>query len=234
MSSKYWSFYDADAKIRRDMDLIDDPAVAEQEMIEYFNDAIREAEANIHGLGFEDDYFLTSEPLNLSSGVDTYALPSNIYANKIRGLIYSEGLSRTYELRPYKRFGKFSNITIDSLTPGDGYGYMYYIKNDTALAQPDVIIVPAPTQSGQLITTWYIRSANRIKQVNDIIDIPEFITFIFAHVKKSILLKKKEFTPDEMNEYNTAKLLMLSTLRQQTADDNDDVAMDISFYKEHA
>jgi len=89
---KLWTYNEAKLKIERDLDLQEESFVTPEEMLAYFNDAIDEAESEIHNL-FED-YFLTEATVTLAAGTDRYSLPSDIFANKIRMLWFSDGQLR--------------------------------------------------------------------------------------------------------------------------------------------
>ena len=71
------------AKIEKDLDLESEDFIQDDELMEYFNDAIRECESHIHKLGLEDVYFKTFDNPSLVSGTSDYAMPTNIFANKI-------------------------------------------------------------------------------------------------------------------------------------------------------
>jgi hypothetical protein len=77
--------------VQRKLDLQEESFILPQEILDYTEEAIRECEAEIHKLNAEDQYFLAQAPIALSPGQSDYALPANIYANKIIRLVYVNG-----------------------------------------------------------------------------------------------------------------------------------------------
>src|SRR6185503_10480631 len=94
----------AKAKVERDLDLEEENFIQDEEMLEYFNEALREAEAEV--LAIYEDYLLDSASLALVIGTSKYDLPNGIYDSKIRGVIYSNG-SIIYEIKRIRSAHKF-------------------------------------------------------------------------------------------------------------------------------
>jgi hypothetical protein len=80
-------------KLTEDLDLINEPFISSDELLGYMNEAIEEAETAVHTLGIEDTYFLATDFINLVSGQSAYNLPTDIYANKIRKMFYSNPIT---------------------------------------------------------------------------------------------------------------------------------------------
>src|SRR5574343_1459592 len=78
-------------KILMDLDLETEDFVQAAELLGYVNEAIDECESEIHKLGMEDHYFTSRAYLPLVINEEEYELPSNIYANKIRRVMYHKG-----------------------------------------------------------------------------------------------------------------------------------------------
>jgi hypothetical protein len=70
---RYWTFAEIKAKVESDLGMEDEDFVSADEMLAYGNEAIDEAEAEIHTIN--EDYFLTMGPISLVSGTDSYDLP---------------------------------------------------------------------------------------------------------------------------------------------------------------
>lgn len=169
-SKKVWRFDEMLLKVRRDTDLMeDDPDeqfVTKAEMIGYFNEAIDEAEAEIMLLN--KDYFLTSDYVPLVTGEDTYDMPDNIFANKIRRVMYSNG-SIIYPVKRIRDLNKFEQIEFaEQYSTADDY--RYYLKNDNP-GEVKMIIVPVSRETAIVppfsspstpMIRWYIRNANRV------------------------------------------------------------------------
>lgn len=166
---KIWTYREMQSKILRDLDLEDETFISKNEMVGYFNEAITEAGSEIESLNKE--YFLTKYYLPVVSGASRYALPPNIFANKIRGLVYQNG-SIIYQVKPFGRRNKFEDIAF-SEQYGQADDYRYLLDNnvigqaqlklhpasrDTAILSPS----PAPFVPFRL---WYIRDCARIPMV---------------------------------------------------------------------
>src|SRR3972149_6519778 len=90
-------------KVQNDLDLLDEDFITVAELDAYINEGIDVAEAEIHTI-YEmknQHYFLSVANISLVTGTSYYASPADIYANKIRRLIYDDG-SRKYKLRVIK------------------------------------------------------------------------------------------------------------------------------------
>jgi len=93
---KFYTWAEIKAKVQRDLDIESEVFVNDAELLGYCNDAIDEAEAEI--MGVYSDYFLARETITLVSGTETYSLPSDIFAHKVRRVMYNNG-SSVYEIR---------------------------------------------------------------------------------------------------------------------------------------
>ena len=74
--------------IKLELDLETEDFIQPNELVGYFNHAIREAEAHILKLGARDKYLTSKVFISLVQGQDTYDLPGNIYEDKVRKVIY--------------------------------------------------------------------------------------------------------------------------------------------------
>ena len=168
---KIWKYSEMLTKVETDLDLLDETFISQNEKVGYFNEALTEAESEIEELYAE--YFLTKYYVPLVAGTGRYSLPPNIFANKIRGIIYSNG-SAIYPVVQYKRRTKFQDIAFT-----DQYGaaddYRYVLVNDYAgQAQIDLhpvsretAILPPSTSAFTPMVLWYIRNCARVPIVGE-------------------------------------------------------------------
>ena len=167
---KLWTFKDHADKVKLDLVLNEeDPEetfVTYEELIGYFNDGIDDAEAEIVNL--HEDYFLTSDYVPLQVGVAEYPMPKNIFANKLRGVVYANG-SIIYPVKRYRTKDKFEAIAVTKQY-GDAEYYRYFLSND-APGRRRFVLVPNSRETAILpplpssftpMQRWYIRQANRI------------------------------------------------------------------------
>ena len=72
---KYWTFDQVKDKILLDCDLLGQNFITTDEMAGYINQAIDQAEREVHTL--YKDYFLKSEALNMERGQERFDLPKD-------------------------------------------------------------------------------------------------------------------------------------------------------------
>lgn len=204
------------------------------EIMAYFQDAVNECQAHIHKLGLEDDYFLKKKTdYSLTNGQSVLDMPSDIYAAKIRGLIYSYG-GRIYPIKRMKGPKRFELLADLLQNPGQNTPYVYQIINTSSAAGLDIDIYPRSYEtSTNCITMHYIREAVTIVDDNSVVDIPQFYSFIKAFVKYKILNKAGEMlAADAKADLDKERVLMLETLREMTPDYDDIIPPDTSIYEE--
>lgn len=243
---KLWTYKEARDKIKLDLDLTEEDFVTENEFIGYFNEAIDEAEAEIHTLN--EDYFLTRATLPLCAGESDISLPDNIYAQKIRGLIYSNG-STLYPVRRVRGSQKFFDIAMSEQSVGSE-DYRYLIRNDSSDAGYKIALVPPSREDGDYLTLWYLRNANRVPLVGEAkdgggtyaladvesirLDIPEFVSFVIQYVKCRCMEKEGDPRIDgAMAVLQEQRKMLVDTLTQMVVDDDSEVVQDMSHYYDH-
>lgn len=225
---KYWTLSEIRAKLRQDMDLESETFVRPQELDDYINEAIDEAEAEIHSQ--YEDYFLTRKTIVLVANQEEYDLPDNIYGHKIRRFTYNN-TSSIYKIRRMKDWKKFEKYEIASSFETSDL-YEYFILNDVAGA-PKIILTPKAREDGPHATLWYIRQANRLVDATDICDIPEFVNFIFQYVK--VRVYEKEAHPNAQQariDLQQQRSLMNGTLTTAIPDADNELELDMSSYEE--
>jgi hypothetical protein len=227
--ARFWTYSEIKAKILRDLDCEDESFVQPSELLDYVNEAIDEAEAEIHSI--YEDYFLTSATITLVSGTDAYSLPSDIYAQKIRAVLYKNGstVTKIKRLPASKKF----DIYTDNLTTTESAGnYDYFLKNTTA-GTPQIVFTPPPAESGAYITVWYLRNANRLTLDASVCDIPEFVSFVIQYVK--VRVYEKEGHPNlslAVAGLAHQRQMMTDTLTAMVPDGDNLIEADLSHYHE--
>lgn len=228
----YKTYAQMKSKIERDWDLEEEEMIPDGELIEYFNDAIREAEANIHRLCVEDKYFETKAALALVSGTADYSLPATIYANKILKIVYNDG-SRVYEIARLRGKDKYAEVAAITNANEGTPQYKYLIRNDSS-AGNKIQLVPASVEtSATNVTVWFIRSATVMSTTSSICDIPEFYNFIYAFVSWRILGKDGDpRAAAAKGELERQRQLMIETLETMVDDGDNEIIPDVSHYEE--
>lgn len=212
-------------RLNNECDLSDDGFIDQDvELLGYINSAIDDCEAVIHNL--YEDYFLNKTTITLVSGTATYSAPSDIFAHKIRALLHNVS---KYEIKRIKRFSDTLFATSAATSK-----YSYIITNDVTNGVK-VTLYPTPTESGAYIDCWYIRNAKTLSSGSDNCDIPEFINFIYAHVKWHVARKERlqvDLATAE-KEYLDQRALLEKTLTDMIpSDDSNLIEKDLSFYRD--
>jgi len=228
--TKFWTYAEIKEKIEQDLDLQSELFITPSELLAYVNEAIDEAEAEIHTI--HEDYFLKSDPITLVSGTDEYDLPTDIYANKIRDIIYNSG-GNIWALRRLRDWKKIRDYSVWK-EYGSGQISEYFIKNAT-VGQPQIVVSPPNRENGQYLTVWYLRNANRMVDDTSVCDIPEFVNFVIVYTKYKCL--QKEGHPNlqvGMMDLEQQRAQMRAVLSGMVADSDNEIEADLSHYEEHS
>ncbi|MFQ6611370.1 MAG: hypothetical protein ACE5D7_11325 [Fidelibacterota bacterium] len=235
--ARYWTLSEIRQKIQQDLDLESEVFIQDAELTNYINQAIDEAEAEIHAT--YEDYFLTWHFPVLVAGQREYDLPSNIYAHKIRQIIFSDDQSKTYEVTRIPESEKFQDIALTERFRSTEF-YRYTIINTTP-GEPKIYTVPAiresdtgPSQDGQSkMRVWYLRNANRLEADDDKCDIPEFVHFVIGYAKLRCL--EKEGHPNMVywaGQVERQRRLMIDTLSNMVPDGDTLIEPNMMHYDE--
>jgi len=204
------TYADLKLRVERELSIEDEDFVNEAELMAYANRAINSAESII--LNLNEDYFL-AEPtfLTLSPGQASYTLPADIYANKIKLLLYDNGLEN-YQIRKLKALADIPNIQSTER-------YQYVLTSNTANGTR-IRLYPTPMESGAFVTLWYLRNAATVTSDGDIIDLPEAYDYISQYMKDMVINKERN-TPDAPPSANLMKAeeMLIASLHQRTVDE---------------
>lgn len=217
-------------KLQNDYDITDENWVSETELLDYINEAIDDAETAIHTMHHEKKYFLVPTTITLVSGTQDYALPSDIYATKIRLLQYINGTKR-YLITPIKKLESVAYI--DS-----GSDYSYIIINVTGTGFR-LRLYPTPNENGAYITLWYVRNMARLTTSTastNICEIPECGNFVIQHVKKNLAKKsrRRDLVSQEDADLKLQYAIMLEALKDPTYDEDNTAEIDTFHYEQQS
>ena len=230
----YKTYSDIKEKVERELDIEAEEFIQPDEFLGYVNDGIDECEARIHKLGLEDDYFLTKAFLPIVSGTEDYAIPTNIYADKIRKIIYSNGAD-IYEVMRLRGKNRFEDIARINQYNGATDWYRFIIRNDSAAGGKILQLVPPSRDTlAQAMTVWFIRNANKMVDDTSICDLPEIaMQYLYQYIKYRCYEKEGHPNQDSSKaELMQIEQTMMATLEQQVPDDHTEVEQDLSFYGE--
>lgn len=231
-TTKFWTWTEVWAKIKSELDIDDeDDFIDETEAISYANDAIDEAEAEICTI--YEDYFLTRGEITLVQGQDSYDLPTTIYAHKIRGIVYYNG-SDIYQVKRIRDWKKFLEYRLARYNQTNTEEYYFFIGNTTP-GSPKIIFSPPAYEDGQLMEIWHIRQANRLATGTDVIDIPEFHTFVMDYLRERVEAKRAAGGPRHQvadQKLALSRQRMIDTLTAMVPDGQNEIEADTSTYDE--
>ncbi len=226
---RLWTYSEIKSKVISDTGTEQEEFVSESELLGYCNEAIDEAEAEIHTI--YEDYFLTYSTINLVAGTKEYSLPIDIYANKIRSVLHEDG-DLLYPMTRIRFSDKFEDIRSTEKYNTSG-SYRYFLVNTSAANGVKMYIAPPPRDtitSG--VRIWYIRNANRITATTDTCDIPEFVNFIMQYMKSRIY--EKEGSPlyaSSLRLLDQQRNQMVTTLGNMVIDGDTRIEKDLDIYE---
>lgn len=217
-------------KVENDLDLIDEDFITDDEMLGYCNEGIAKAESIIHTL--YEDYFLTSANLSMVSGTASYVLPTDVYAVKIRTILYDSAPAVPggvkYEIRRVKHPKEISFLK--ALTSGTIR--LRYLPTNSLAGGQKLTFYPTPNEtSSTYVTIWYIRDAKRMALDADTCDIPEFVEYVIQFMKARCY--EKEGHPNLGAAAAYLKELeqeMIDTLKDMVPDEDTEIDQDLTFY----
>lgn len=218
-------------KVERDLDLEEEQFIQPTEMLGYCNEAIDDVEAKIHTL--YEDYFLANSPLPITTGTSDYDLPSGIYANKIRDVVYAKGVL----IYPIKRLPLINKFVIGAeINQQNTSLYYRYQLHNPAGGKPKLrLYPPAKEDHSTAVTIWYIRNAARMVDDNSICDIPEFVNYVIQHMKVRCYEKEGHPNlPKALADLKRLEDLMIETLSTMVPDNDNEVEPDLGHYEEHS
>lgn len=238
------TYGEIETKVRADLDLQDtDNFVGQDEMAGYCNEGITTAEAMI--LMANEDYFKVNSTVTLVSGTGEYALPSDIYAQKIRELVYSNG-DRIYPITRLKDPQSLYQRLIIQRQATSLEEYKWDLVSQSG-AQDTLRLIPTPQESGAFVVMEYIRTAKRVPlqasseaasratQIATVIDIPEWRLYLEQYMKVRCYEKTKE--ADKLagakGDLQAITSTMMADLKDRAKDNENEVPLDLSHYVEH-
>lgn len=226
---KFWTWSEIKSKVQRDLDLEGETFITPTELLGYANEAIDEVERQIHTLC--EDYFLSRGVITLAINQEEYDIPDDIYALKIRQIIYRQG-TQVWKLDRLKNWHKLGYYEQEKANTTGTQQYGYFILNSVP-GSPKILLSPTPTEAGAYLQIWYIRNANVLEADADICDIPEAVNYVMSYMKMKCM--EKELHP------NLEKAIMdvekqredtLKTLSEMYADNENDIEPDYRLYAE--
>lgn len=214
----------------------DDGLASEAEIKQWCNTAVERAETML--MTIYEDYFLVKTEFALVPGQDNYPKPTDIYAMKIRSMVYHGGSNDVYEIKKARDWRKAYEWRFNKthISDPDNDCYEWFIMHETPSIW-EIYLTPIPGEGS--VDLWYLRQANRIVDNTDIIDIPEAKNYIKSYILYRLSRKEHKGSTDksDVNEAKEDMVVEYRLLRQallKLAPDLDtEIDKDFTHYEEH-
>jgi len=174
-----------------------------------------------------------------------YPLPSNIYANKLREIVFNDA-DLIYEVKPYSARKKQWKVAYMNMYYfDDNRVFWYQLVNDQTYdpANPlstnvQIEFIPQPKISGDYVTLHYLREAAKVPYTNNTntqIDIPEFYDYIKFEMMARCAFKSMNPKYEAVCAWAAdAKTRMIQILSTRKEDGSTRIDPDFGFYEEHS
>lgn len=235
------TFAELKQQVIDDLDLQDEIFVTTNDLYRWMNDAIESAEAQIHTL--YEDYFLSRTEYSISSGEYLLDYPSDIYASKVRKMLYKEGNNApntaSHEIK--RETNLIAAEARDIYESGSSTPALTWIGVNTSSEGRKVRLFPKVSRNG-IIVMYYIRNAKKVIydsltdtwiNEDEVCDIDEFERFVVQSVKTQVYLKDGDVrAEDSKGLEEQLKKDMIESLSNRVPDNNDEIVMDMSHYND--
>jgi len=216
-----------------DLDLQEETFVTEADLDRWINEAIADAESEIHTL-YEDYFLVEADPVTITLGQQFVDYPADIYANKIRKIIYTQsGAGNDTSAHEVKRVKNLVSAKERDLFVNDAVNpILEWSPSNSAANGRKIRLYPSNGRDG-LLHIYYIRNAKRLSLDADECDIDEFERYITQYTKTQAYLKDGDpRAADSAGLEAKFKNDMTLTLSDMAPDNNDEVDMDLSHYED--
>jgi len=148
--------------VQSKLDLQEENFITASELLTYCEEAVNFCEGEIHKLNIEDQYFVACTNIRMVAGQKFYALPTNMYANKILRVVYTNG-TNVYDVKRMTRRQRFEDKEITDTTDGSTNYYRYMLVNNDPNVGTQLELSPrAAETSSQITTTGSTTSGSKI------------------------------------------------------------------------
>lgn len=149
---EYKTFATLKSDVFTELNLDNEVIIGDDEFMAIVNRAIDYCEGLIHKFRCEDSYFEACAPLALTANYQDYALPSDIYANKIKKIICQK-TDWIYEIKRMKKLGRYIGAAYADLNLSSNHRYEYMIINNSPTVGPRLRIFPKPQETTTVVST---------------------------------------------------------------------------------
>lgn len=219
----YPTFASMEADLKDELDLNDETFIQDDEMKRYFNEAVDMIEHQIHTMC--EDYFMAYAEIPVVAGDTEIQLPSNIYANKIRKLIWDYSNNEKYEILPIRDLMETPWVNTQDL-----YRYIFLNNGVTNVNTIGTVLSIYPafrSTSTTALKMFYIREAADYVDEDSVCDIPEWSNVIIQYVRYKCMIKEGHPNSDQAKvDLDVIIKNMIEALRSRAMDENNKLALD--------
>lgn len=222
-----WTLERLTTKIQDDLELHEENFVTPDDIHQYINDAIDDAEETI--IDLFSDFFITFKNLEVVAGQEIVPLPVDMYEGRMRGLFYNQSgfTAPNPNLQAYK-LRKIPLEEVSNVQQNDDFRYRLMNPSADAMA---LYFYPAVTEdSTDQFRVWYIRQAQRLFEDSDVLEKGLRPQFILAHAKWNILDKMGDPAVIEAKEKYDEQLLKMTSSLSRLTDDDEDAYLEPDMY----
>jgi hypothetical protein len=216
-----------------------DPMVSETYLIQKVNDSLEEIQGYINKQ--YEDYFLTYNTYQMNedqSQQTEYDLPSNIFMNKIRRVMYHYGSNPLNTNTTTYPMGRLQNINdAHKFSGGEEYRYMLIdrpVTGDVVDYKTKLVTFPYGANNNDYFTIWYIRELATVSATGDTVELPNVAMRYLVEDVKSKCLEKDIGNPMagiiEGNKQRILGLMQTSIANKVPDDQSGYLQKDTSHY----
>tara|TARA_R100001480_G_scaffold63449_5_gene75766 strand:- start:944 stop:1627 length:684 start_codon:yes stop_codon:yes gene_type:complete len=211
--------------IQADLDLEDEVFISDADINRWINQGIRSAERIIHGL--YEDYFLSNTDTSITTASNLVSYPSDIFANKIRKIIFKNSSKEVQEVR---RVTNLVAATDRDVNETGANPTLEWSPTNDSVNGKKIRLFPSASRDGTL-SIWYIRNALQLSADDSECDIDEFEVYVKQYTKVQCYLKEGDPRADSAKALEQQyKVEMIEVLTNMSPDNNDEIPLDMSFY----
>jgi len=232
--STYRTYADLLQEVEDDENLEGENFIESTELLALFNRGIAKCERHIHTI--YEDYYLDYTNLNLVEDESEIALPTDIYASKIRRLLYENANDR-YEIKRLRTTKAFIDKSFTDYESNSTENYKYLLVNKSSSDGTKIVLSPASRETASdRLKCWYLRHAERLDgTTTQLVDIPPECYDYLVQFVKTEAIKKEIGNPKLMEAKQNLKELeydMITMLKNRIPDDDDFIEQDLTHYED--
>ena len=169
-------------KIKSDLEMREEQYLPDSDIVKLINDAV--SDAHKHIVRVYEDYFLSFYTQPLAADQSIITLPTDIFADKIRAIIYRDGdigsASITCEFSKVKSLRDAMNVR--NIISNNSGAMRLWLLTDQSVSSRAIKLIPETGRAG-FVDMWYVRRPAIMVNDSDLCPIPEFADYVVQKAK---------------------------------------------------